>query len=173
MLFEVYKPVNLLNLTFFRFKVHYYEKENLYAEGTKVGEGEILLISPRHPNKGVQKEQPVTWKESLRDIHVDLEAARWGEGPQQVADEVDDLTFCCCECCHSTKCQALSNYLCGSFPEHITANQFFTPRMFTAYHREGYNACAEAKAAEFLGAVNEIDMTNTSGHRAAFTICSV
>ena len=113
----------------------------------------------------------MTWKEALRDIDVDLEAASWGESPQQVADEVDDLTFCCCECCHSDKCQALSNYLCGAFPEHITANQFFTPRMFAAYHREGYNACAESEAAEFLGAVNEIDMTNTVEHRIAFKIC--
>jgi len=125
----------------------------LYSEGTKVGEGEILLISPRHPNKGIRikTEEPVTWKKSLRDIDVDLEASKWGVSPQQTAGEVDTLTFCCCECCHGNKCQRPSGELCGVFPQHNTANQFFTPRMFSAYHREGYNACVEAEAAEFLG----------------------
>ena len=151
-------------LNIYRFKVVYFEKEDKYSEGAKVGEGEILLISPRHPNKGVHREEPVSWKETLRDIDVDLEAARWGESPQQVADEVDDLTFCCCECCHSAKCQKLSNCLCGVFPEHITANQFFTPRMFSAYHREGYNACVEAEAAEFLGAGSDIEMKTLAEH---------
>ena len=89
----------------------------------------------------------MSWKEALRDIDVDLEAAKWGESPQQVADEVDSLTFCCCECCHSIKCQKLSSVMYGAFPQHNTVNQFFTPRMFEAYHREGYNACVEAEAA--------------------------
>lgn len=134
-----------------RFKVHYYEKEDLYTEGTKAGEGEILLISPRHPSKGIKTEEPVTWKEALRDIDVDLEAGNWGECPRQTAQEVDVLTFCCCECCHGNKCQDTSKAMCGVFPQHVTANQFFTPRMFSAYHREGYSACVEAEAAEFLG----------------------
>lgn len=146
----------------YRFKVTYYEKEDGYSKGTKVGEGEILLISPRHPTKGIQKEEPLSWKDALRDIDVDLEAAKWGESPQQDTDEVDDLTFCCCESCHSFKYQKLSNCLCGVFPQHITANQFFTPRMFAAYHREGYNACVEAEAAEFLAADIEIEVTDTA-----------
>ncbi|KAL9973415.1 hypothetical protein ACROYT_G019873 [Oculina patagonica] len=141
----------------YRFKVHYYEKQDVHTEGTKVGEGEILLVSPRHPDKGVHTEEPVTWKEALRDIDVDLEAAKWGESPQQAADEVDSLTFCCSECCHvhGPKCQKLSKNLCGAFPQHNTANQFFTSRMFMAYHGEGYNACVEAEAAEFLGRLHD------------------
>ena len=147
---DVLLPMSF-NLT--RIKVHYYEKQDVYTEGTKKGEGEILLVSPRHPSKGVHIGEPVTWKEALRDIDVDLEAAKWGGNPQQNADDVDSLTFCCSECCHTRnkKCQKLSECLCGAFPEHKTANQFFTPRMFAAYHREGYNACVEAEAADFLG----------------------
>ncbi|XP_078369708.1 uncharacterized protein LOC144653552 [Oculina patagonica] len=141
----------------YRFKVHYYDKQDVHTEGTKVGEGEILLVSPRHPDKGVHTEEPVTWKEALRDIDVDLEAAKWGESPQQAADEVDSLTFGCSECCHvhGPKCQKLSKNLCGAFPQHNTANQFFTSRMFMAYHGEGYNACVEAEAAEFLGRLHD------------------
>ena len=71
-----------------RFKVHYYDKQDVYTEGTKVGEGEILLVCPRHPDKGVHTEEPATWKEALRDIDVDLEAAKWGDSPQQDADEL-------------------------------------------------------------------------------------
>lgn len=146
----VYKPKGQQPRSY-RFKVHYYEKEDLYTEGTKAGEGEILLISPRHPSKGIKTEEPVTWKEALHDIDVDLEAGNWGECPRQTAQEVDVLTFCCCECCHGNKCQDTSKAMCGVFPQHVTANQFFTPRMFSAYHREGYSACVEAEAAEFLG----------------------
>lgn len=123
----------------------------MYSAGTKVGEGEILLISPRHPAKGIKTEEPVTWKESLRDIQVDLDTDKWGVRPQQTADQVNALNFCCCECCHGNRCRGLSEDICGAFPQHNTINQFFTPRMFTAYHREGYNACVEAEAAEFLG----------------------
>ena len=60
-------------------------------------------------------------------------------------EEVDNLTFCCCEFCHENQFCSLSSSLCNTFPQHITANQFFTPRMFEAYHREGYRACVEAE----------------------------
>lgn len=33
----------------------------------------------------------------------------------------------------------------NEFPQHSTANQFFTPRMFEAYHEEGIRACEDAK----------------------------
>ena len=107
----------------------------------------------------------MTWKEALRDIDVDLEAGNWGIGPQQDADEVDSLTFCCCDRCHGNTLQGLSTAMCGAFPQHITANQFFTPRMFRAYHSEGYNACVEAEAAEFLGAVHEVEMRSSTEHQ--------
>ncbi|KAL9973458.1 hypothetical protein ACROYT_G019923 [Oculina patagonica] len=36
-----------------RFKVHYFDK-TLHCDGnTKVGEGEVLYIAPRHPDKAV------------------------------------------------------------------------------------------------------------------------
>lgn len=85
----------------------------------------------------------------LRDIDVDLEAG-WGPGPEVTAEEVNRLTFCCCERCHGNRCRGLSDWMCGSFPQHTTSNQFFTQSMFTAYHREGYRVCMESNAAEFL-----------------------
>ena len=125
-----------------RFKVQYSDKD----PKTMVGEGEILLIAPRHPDKIVLKTPHKTWD----DVGVDLEAKNWGLGPQLTAEEADRLTFCCCEFCHGSMCHGLSKWICGVFPQHSTANQFFTPVMFTAYHREGYRACMEANATEFL-----------------------
>ena len=134
----------------FRFKVHYYDR-NVDSDGTtKVGEGEILFIAPRHPDKGVKTSPYVSWEEALRDIDVDLEARLWGAGPELSAEEVDRLTFCCCECCHGNTCKGFSEAMCGAFPQHSTNNQFFTPTMFSAYHREGYRASMEAKVEEFL-----------------------
>ena len=71
------------------------------------------------------------------------------------AIQSEELTWCCCECCHSKSClcTCLSTCLCNEFPQHNTANQFFTPRMFEAYHQEGRRACEEAKANEFLKTV--------------------
>ena len=144
-----------------RCKVHYYKKNDILEKGRKVGEGEILLLSPRHPNKGIKKQECVTGKEALRNINVDLEAGKWGTDPQKDAVEVNSLTCCCCDCCHRKWLQCLSpDCLCGVFPRHSTANQFFTPRMFTAYHYEGYYACLEAEAAEFLGARQDLDMAS-------------
>lgn len=134
----------------FRFKAHYYEK-NLHSDGkTKVGEGEIIYIAPRHPSKAVRTSPYVTWDEALRDIDVDLEAGLWGAGPELSAEEADRLTFCCCECCHGNTCRGVSEAICGAFPQHSTNNQFFTPTMFSAYHREGYRAGMEARVDEFV-----------------------
>ena len=140
-----------LSITFFiRLKVYYYEK-NINNDGkTKVGEGEILFIAPRHPDKAVKTAQYVTWEDALRDINVELEARHWGNGPELSAEEVDRLTFGCCECCHGNACRGISESMCGAFPNHSTTNQFFTPTMFSAYHREGYRASMEAKIEEFL-----------------------
>ena len=149
----------------YRFRVDYYErKEN--EEGKKVGEGEVILIAPRHPDKGIQHPYHVIRDEEWLDIE-------WGSGPDLEAAEVDHLTFCCCECCHDDClhvchcrghpfcgkcCSGLSEYLCGAFPQHKTANQFFTPAMFSAYHREGYHACVEADADIFLGGAQEVEI---------------
>ena len=125
--------------------MHYYKENSNFKEGLKVGEGEILLIAPRHPSKGKQG------YEKWDDTGVNFEGENWGTGPQQNAEDVDSLTCCCCECCHRNCLQSVSpDCLCGVFPLHSTANQFFTPRMFRAYHCEGYNACSEAKVAEFF-----------------------
>ena len=85
-------------------------------------DGEIMLLVPREPEDIPSKEKN------------------------------KELTFCCCECCHrkSSLCAGLSTCLCNAFPQHKTVNQFFTPRMFEAYHEEGRRACEEAKADEFL-----------------------
>ena len=110
----------------------------------------MLFIVPRHPNKGIKMTEPMTRKDALSDIDEDLDESQWGSGPELYAKDVDRLTFCCCECCHGYSCQGFSEGICGSFPQHSTSNQFFTPAMFAAYHREGYRACLEANAAEFL-----------------------
>ena len=90
--------------------------------------------------------QSKTWKE----FGIDLDPDVWGIGPELDADEVDRLTGCCCECCHSTSCACCSRPLCGMFPNHSTANQCLTPEMFVAYHREGYRACVEVSTDDFL-----------------------
>ena len=133
-----------------RFKVTYYSADNDDGIERMVGVGQILLLAPRHPSKGVRTKERVSWKIALRDIDVDLEVGQWGTGPTLKAEEVDRLTFCCCECCHGSPCRSASQWCCGSFPGHSNANQFFTPSLFSAYHREGYRACMDAKAAEFL-----------------------
>lgn len=54
--------------------MHYYEKNANNDRKTKVGEGEVLYIASRHPDKGVKTSEYVTWKGALRDIDGDLEA---------------------------------------------------------------------------------------------------
>ncbi|KAL9973451.1 hypothetical protein ACROYT_G019915 [Oculina patagonica] len=132
----------------YRFKVEYYDYTD-DGEEQKVGEGEVLYILPRHPEHGLSGERK-SWGELTGDVKIDVEADLWGSGPEVEAEEVERLTCCCCECCHCSPLQFLSGSLCGAFPYHSTANQFFTPSMFTAYHREGYRACLEARAVEFL-----------------------
>ena len=63
--------------------MHYYKKNDILEKGRKIGEGEILLLTPRHPNKGIIKQECVTGKEELRDINADLEAGKWGTNLQQ------------------------------------------------------------------------------------------
>ena len=82
-----------------------------------------------------------TWR------HKDCEARplgdEWGRGPYLTEEDVKDIEGCpggigCCECCHKNLCGN-----CFKFPRHPTLSQFFTPPMFTAYHREGYRVCME------------------------------
>ena len=135
----------------YKFKVQYYSTDWEGVEMKDKDEGEIIFIAPRRPQAKQSGVQVTTWENVEQGILNDKQN-EWGTGPELTKDEVDHLTWCCCECCHSNSktCQWLSDRLCGSFPQHTTANQFFTPAMFTAYHREGYYACYKAEAAEFL-----------------------
>ena len=146
----------------FKFVVEYYDVESDFSQEKKVAEGQIIFIAPRHPSKCIKGAGCVTWKATLRDINMELDADMWGPGPDLEAAEVDGLTFCCCECCHGSCCHAISDWLCGVFPHHIIVNQFYTPAMFSAYHREGYSACVEAQAAEFLDAAKNTEQYTTS-----------
>ena len=129
----------------YRFKVQYYGQ----ADTKPSNDGEILFIAPRHPSESKplkpETEQPKSWE----DFDMPLEPNKWGESPELTVAEADRLTFCCCPCCHCDS-SCISERLLGKFPHHITANQFFTPDTFSAYHREGYAACIEAGVADFL-----------------------
>ncbi|XP_078363487.1 uncharacterized protein LOC144647572 [Oculina patagonica] len=122
----------------YKFKVRYRSDE--FGE---VGEGEILLIVPRDPHHGVRDEMGGNCSTNLHPFDAP-------DGVFFTQDEANKLTLCCCECCHRQACQGLSKICCNVFPQHSTANQFFTSRMFSAYHCEGYRACVDADAAGFL-----------------------
>ena len=130
----------------YKFKVQYCDQS----------QGQIRFVVPRHPSETRITLTPETGQpKSWRDFDMPLEADKWGESPELKDFEADKLTFCCCPCCHCNSsscscCRSISERLLGRFPHHITANQFFTPDTFTAYHREGYAACVEAGVADFL-----------------------
>ncbi|KAK3739862.1 hypothetical protein QZH41_009100 [Actinostola sp. cb2023] len=61
---------------YYRFLVQYYEKYGL-AEN-KVGEGEVLLISPRHPSKGTRDFEESKWSDfSEEEVKIDLDEKAW------------------------------------------------------------------------------------------------
>ena len=136
----------------YRFKVQYYEKDD---GGNKcVGEGVVLFLMPRHPNAGVRWLQDDEWSD-FDGTKIDLDESVWGPGPILKASDVDRLGGCCFECCHSQLYSRITAPLLGRFPFHSTVNQMFTSSQHTAYHREGYHACVEAKAVEFLNEVGQ------------------
>ena len=135
-----------------RFKVQYYDKkpDESYE---KVSEGDIMIIAPRYPKYGKPSlDLENNWDQYHQDTGERLDEKEWGKGPVLSENEVDRLTFCCCECCHSSSkvLQWISKKLCLGFPSTSTVNQFFTSSLYTAYHREGYRACVESGAEEFL-----------------------
>eukprot|EP00794_Sanderia_malayensis_P013871 gene13871-15319_t len=140
---------------FYRFRVDYYEKTKSTNYETKwVGEGQIILLVPRHPKDCVHIDEDLAW-EKLKSCHLgEMKRDRWGTSPLVTENEVDQLTVGCCECCHMSFYQCCSDPICGKFPQHVTANQFFTPAMFSAYHREGYTAALQAAVAEFVAEDN-------------------
>ena len=138
------------------FKVRYSWSKDQEDGKWSAGEGHIIVIRPRRPSS-----DPITDDISWQSVSPQDEAPMqrlWGYGPVLHPADVDRLTFCCCECCHDnchsgctpSLCRRISEKLCGTFPYHSTANQFFTASMFTAYHREGYRACWKAEADKFL-----------------------
>ena len=143
----------------FRFLVQYFDKK---VDGgySKVGTGEVMIIAPRHPSKGTRptEDMGTTWA----DYGEELDPNDWGAGPVLQADEVDRLTFCCCKSCHTSWgiCSKISRKLCLGFPHTATLNQFFTPSLFTVYHREGYRACVESGAEEFLTGTETVNLGN-------------
>ena len=147
----------------YRFLVRYFDKT---ADGNyfEVGTGEVMIIAPRHPDNGIKppSDMDTTWAEYNRDTGEILDTKEWGPGPVLHAEEVDRLTFCCCESCHSSSkiFRWISSKLCMDFPHTSTVNQFFTPSLFTAYHREGYRACVESGAEEFLTDREAINLGN-------------
>lgn len=124
---------------FDRFKVCYQREES-----DEDSEGEILLITPRDSQHDESK--------AIDEIAgVDLHPLEEPDGLfHDRVSNTSKLTLCCCECCHRESCHGFSKIFCNAFPQHITANQFFTPQMFLAYHSEGYRACVEANADGFL-----------------------
>lgn len=133
----------------FQFLVRYFDKK---ADGSyfEVGTGDIMIIAPRHPSYGVKPSEDMD--ASWEHYGEELDEEEWGPGPVLKAEEVDRLTFCCCESCHTSRgfLSKISRKICLGFPSTSTINQFFTPSLFTAYHREGYRACVESCAEEFL-----------------------
>ena len=134
----------------YSFKVEYFARPYGYVNDVKTGEGEILILSPRHPFKGICHRYLSTWEEYNTDTAQYIDPESWGPGPDLTADETDRLTCCCCECCHSLSCRTCSAVCFGTFPFHFTSNQFFTPEIFSAYHREGYRASLDGEIECFL-----------------------
>ena len=130
-------------ITYFtnRFKVQYKRDD---TEDNQ--DGEILLIVPRKPcpqDGGMDAEDAAA--RSLGQFPAFDQPDGLQPGIVLKQADVDKLTFCCCGCCHRHSFRGCSSWFCKAFPQHTTANQFFTPRMFEAYHREGYRACNEAE----------------------------
>ena len=134
----------------FKFRVHYFDKDHDTGISQKVSEGVILFLTPRHPSDGIAGEEQTNWAEYEEDTGITLERKRWGNGPYLSEEEVNRLTGACSQCCHCSCCKNCSEPILGQFPNHTTANQFFTCDQFSAYHREGYRSLIEGSLDEFL-----------------------
>jgi hypothetical protein len=108
--------------------------------------------------------------ESRNDVEREAAKLQWGSGPSLKEDDIEVISgfpagLGCCDCCHVKN--GCANCCSSSlvFPRHATANQFFTPRMFTAYHREGYRACMECDDffKEFFESGKAVGSTNDTG----------
>ena len=108
-------------------------------------DGEILLLVPRKPSPDDDTDVVDAAIHSGDPLPAFDQPDGLYPGMVLKKTDVEKLTFCCCECYHRRSCHGCSSLLCNAFPQHTTANQFFTSRMFEAYHREGYRACREAE----------------------------
>ena len=136
----------------YQFRVHYFEKDHDTGISKKVREGIILFLAPRHPSEGVIGDDSPSWAEYEEDTGIKLKSKRWGSSPYLSEEEVNSLTGACSTCCHCGCCKSCSEPILGRFPHHSTANQFFTPEQFSAYHREGYRSLIEGRLDDFLNA---------------------
>jgi len=81
----------------------------------------------------------------------------------------EDLHGCCCEFCH-TRPFAFMDACCGTFPQHITINQFFTQAQFEQYSLLGYRTSNFYLSNGGEGPGNDIerdpsgDMANSKRH---------
>jgi len=74
-----------------------------------------------------------------------------------------DMHGCCCEFCHSKYC-SFWDACCGTFPQHITMNQFFTQAQFEQYSLLGYRTsqcCLSTKEEE----IRDLERDMASPHR--------
>ena len=134
-----------------------------YLGYNEVREGHIVLIAPRSsPNEDTQdssfdqtdvslqmaergsqnfeSNDLLTWQ----TVGENLDIKKWGLGPTLGEKAINDVSgfpagLGCCD--WKSRCLCCASFL--AFPRHTTGNQFFTPRLFTVYHREGYRACME------------------------------
>ena len=118
-------------------------------------EGHITLVAPRPPTDSqANRNEDLGILEGIvrQGELAEWEYEGWGSRATLTAEDVRDIEGCpngigCCECCHlfsGPRCNC-----CLKFPRHPTINQFYTPKMFIAYHKEGYKACQECD--DFLG----------------------
>ncbi|XP_065183607.1 uncharacterized protein LOC135814415 [Sycon ciliatum] len=118
----------------YRFKVLFPEGLDVHGVHRPAETGEILLLQPRHP-------QHKSTGPSSGTLPHDSSAEQQGK-------TVDELTGCCCSCCHG-RCHALSYAVFGRFPAISTLAQGFTQELFSAFHEEGLRAASASDAVRF------------------------
>jgi hypothetical protein len=137
-------------------------------------EGRILLIAPRPPSEPSEENAVRDNKKKLQPHEMnadpDCKWQLWRDVNKTDAGRISGFPagLGCCECCqqYDRECSCLASSL--SFPRHATANQFFTPQMFTVYHREGFRICMDCD--EFLSRAPASDPTGNEAATSSTTI---
>jgi len=102
-----------------------------WGPATSEDTGVVFIIRLRMPLHSVKR----TVAPPIQEEELYRHARHWrqpGNAPPPGSIAQDDVGGCCCECCHE-HCQ-----ICTGFPHIGTANQFFTPTLFSNYARLGY-----------------------------------